>query len=93
MDAIVVAYVVNEGQKEKKVTNTETQSQTSTVVSSIIGLAIAAFAVYLSWTCNTAQGYGTGEKVLYAICASLFGTLYLIYYFLVRAGTCMFKSS
>jgi H+/Cl- antiporter ClcA len=102
MDAIVVAYVVSEGKRQEKekqlqsvlrATNTTTQTTTSSTISSIIGLAIATFAVYLSWSCNTSQGYGTAEKVFYAICAFLFGMLYLIYYLLVRAGTCMFKSS
>lgn len=60
---------------------------TLTVISFLIGI----YAAYLSWTCNTATGVELPLKVIYAIFAYCFGTLYLIYYFLVRAEFCKTK--
>lgn len=54
----------------------------------LVSVAISALAIYLSWSCNTAMGYGTAEKVLYAAGAGIFGTLYLFYYVLFRGDVC-----
>jgi hypothetical protein len=54
----------------------------------VISVFISALAIYLSWTCNSAMGYGTFEKVLYAAGAGLFGTIYLFYYILFRGDAC-----
>lgn len=50
----------------------------------IFSLLIGFYAAYLSWTCNTAKGVDTTEKVIYAIFAYIFGFFYLIYYLLVN---------
>lgn len=63
-------------------TEMEKKSQMSPLIS--FGMLIGILAAYLSWTCNTAQGLGTPEKVIYALFAYLFGGFYLIYYFFVR---------
>lgn len=49
---------------------------------------IGGYAVYLSWTCNTAQRIDVLLKVVYAIFAFYFGIVYLIFYFVFRVGTC-----
>jgi hypothetical protein len=53
-----------------------------------VSLAVCVYAVYLSWSCNTAAGVNVVLKVVYAIFAFIFGLLYLIFYFIFRAGTC-----
>ena len=58
------------------------------IVSSVISVVIGLYAVYLSWSCNSALGLGTGLKLLYALFAFIFGLLYLIFYLIFRAGTC-----
>ena len=54
----------------------------------IISAFISAIAIYLSWSCNTAMGYGTLEKVVYAFGAGFFGVIYLFYYVLFRGDAC-----
>ena len=57
-------------------------------LSSLLGLAIMIFCIYLSWTCNTKQGVEVIMKVIYAFFAAFFNIFYLIYYFLVRQQNC-----
>ena len=54
----------------------------------VVSALISAIAIYLSWSCNTAMGYGTLEKVLYAFGAGFFGVVYLFYYVLFRSDAC-----
>lgn len=54
----------------------------------LVSTLISVVAIYLSWTCNTALGYGTTEKVLYAAGAGIFGVLYLFFFVLFRSDTC-----
>lgn len=56
--------------------------------STVIGILIAVTAAYLSWTCNSALGYSTLEKVVWAFGSGIFGTLYLLYYALFRGDFC-----
>lgn len=64
-------------------------STTVTVVASIISLLIGLYAAYLSWDCNSSYDMSTAAKVLYAVAAFIFGLAYLIFYAIVRAGTCL----
>ena len=75
-----------------------TESKTSQVMNGIgsvlviimvIGI-IACFplAGYLSWNCNGALGYSGAEKIMYAIIATLFGIIYVMYYTLYRMDIC-----
>jgi hypothetical protein len=66
----------------------EKTSKVSYAVKYIIGIIIGFYCVYLSWNCNTNQGYSVFAKVIFAFFAYGFGFLYLIYYGLFRAGTC-----
>lgn len=59
----------------------------------VLSALISAVAIYLSWSCNTALGYKTLEKVVYAAGAGLFGTLYLVYFVLFRGDICKAASS
>ena len=54
----------------------------------ILSALISAVAIFLSWSCNSALGYGTLEKVVYAAGAGLFGTLFLCYHVLFRGDIC-----
>ena len=58
------------------------------IIYSIISFAVSVYAVYLSWSCNTAANVNVLLKVIYAFFAFIFGFLYLIFYFIFRAGTC-----
>jgi hypothetical protein len=71
----------------KKIEEIEKKEQ---VVSSfnIVSFIISVFAVYLSWTCNTAAGMHVVMKVIYGFFAFIFGFLYLMYYLLVRSDVC-----
>lgn len=57
-------------------------------LSTLIGILIASTAAYLSWNCNTALGYSTIEKVVWAFGAAVFGSLSLLYYALFRMDYC-----
>jgi len=65
-----------------------TYSTSDSVIPSIIGCLIGCYAVYLSWTCNTAQGIGTVEKIIRAFFAFIFGLLYLLVYVIFYRGEC-----
>jgi hypothetical protein len=58
------------------------------IISAIISVAIGCYAVYLSWTCNTAAGVSTGMKVFFAFFAFIFGLIYLLFYLIVNYGKC-----
>jgi CHASE2 domain-containing sensor protein len=58
------------------------------IIYSIISFAVSVYAVYLSWSCNSAANVNVLLKVIYAFFAFIFGFLYLIFYFIFRAGTC-----
>lgn len=92
MDALVGSHLWNKYTKkndgEDKVEGFTSNNAGVSVVSSIIGLLISCYAVYLSWTCNTAMGVNTGLKIVFAFFAFIFGLLYLIFYVLVNAGRC-----
>lgn len=90
MDLFVGSYVVKRSidkrkQKEGFSSSAEPVAYTFSILLSFI---LSIYAVYLSWTCSTAQNIAVGLKVLYAIFAYIFGFLYLIYYVFVNAGRC-----
>jgi hypothetical protein len=68
----------------------EEVEKTEQLVSSfnIVSFIISVFAVYLSWTCNTAAGMHVVMKVIYGFFAFIFGFIYLMYYLLVRSDIC-----
>ena len=68
--------------------NTSKTTISLSVISSLLGLAIGLWAVYLSWTCNTAGNVDVILKVVYAIFAFIFGLFYILFYFIFRAGYC-----
>lgn len=51
----------------------------------VIGALIGGYAAYLSWSCNTMQGIEPVAKVIYAVLAFFFGSLYLLLYWLFRS--------
>ena len=70
-------------------TQEEIQQQKRIVlIANIISLVLGAWAVYLSWTCNTLQGESTGMKIFYAFFAFIFGPFYLIYYLIAKRSEC-----
>lgn len=73
---------------EKKAKKEGFMSPAGSTALLLVELAVACFAAYLSWSCNTAAGIGAALKVLYAFFAFVFGFLYLIFYVIFRVGTC-----
>lgn len=63
-------------------------SDGGSIISTIMYYALFALAAYLSWSCNTKEGVEVLLKVLYAFFAGVFNIFYLIYYFIVKRGTC-----
>jgi len=74
--------------KEKFVNGTPAAQLTSTqkFLANVVSLLIGVFCITLSWGCSAGQP--TPLRVFYAFFAFLFGPLYLIFYFLVRADQC-----
>lgn len=52
------------------------------IVLQLISLLITIFAIYLSWTHNTALNESEGMKIFYAFFAGLFGLTYILFYVL-----------
>lgn len=51
----------------------------------LLSLLIGLFGIYLSWSCNTIQGYNVFFKIVFAFFAWFFGLLYLLVYWLFRS--------
>lgn len=69
-------YVINN--KANKVSN----------VTFLLMLLINSYAAYLSWECNTNNGYPLPLKIVFSFFAFIFGTMYLLYYILFRFDQC-----
>jgi ABC-type Fe3+ transport system permease subunit len=54
-----------------------------TWVAVIVGIILSVIAVYLSWTCSTAQNQHVLMKVALAILAALFSVVYIIVHFIL----------
>ncbi len=52
------------------------------IILQLISLLITVFAIYLSWTHNTALNESEGMKIFYAFFAGLFGLTYILFYVL-----------
>jgi len=52
-------------------------------IASIVGLALSVFAVYLSWTCSTAQRQHTALKIILAVLAFMFSLTYIIVHYIL----------
>lgn len=61
--------------------------QVYTAVIWAIGIVLSVIAVYLSWTCSTAQGQGIVMKVVLAIIAALFSVIYIIVHIILVFAT------
>ena len=83
MDGLLLSHVI--GRSREKF---QAEKQASSAITVVVSLGISIYAVYLSWTCNTASGYPTVKKVIFAFFAFVFGLLYLIFYLLVNMGRC-----
>lgn len=46
----------------------------------IMSFFVSVYAAYLSWTCNTVAKVSILPKIIYALFAFIFGTLYVIFY-------------
>lgn len=58
----------------------------------IVGILLSVFAVYLSWTCSTAQGQPIVMKIVLAIIAAIFSVLYIIIHYILVFITAESKS-
>jgi hypothetical protein len=74
--------------KENFVNGAPAQQLTSTQIflANSVSLLIGVFCILLSWGCSADEP--TPLRIFYAFFAFLFGPVYLIYYFFVRAGQC-----
>lgn len=52
--------------------------------SSLFALIIALIAMWLSWSSNTIEGRPFLEKCIWAFLAGIFGTIYILYWILIR---------
>jgi len=57
-----------------------------TIAMSVFFLCVMGACVYFSWTRNTKLNVSPIAKVLYAICAALAGTIYLVFYLIFNMG-------
>uniref|UniRef100_A0A6C0HDB0 Uncharacterized protein n=1 Tax=viral metagenome TaxID=1070528 RepID=A0A6C0HDB0_9ZZZZ len=65
------------------------QRQQATSMGGLLLLALALFAAYLSWTCNTKQGIQGGMRVVYAAGAFVDNFTYLLNYYLFQRNTAL----
>lgn len=81
-----IAFVVQKLQKKtERFDQEDIQSQPNIHP---LALLVSMVAVYLSWNCNSAEGRGLWERVVYAFFAFIFGGLYVGYYLLFRENWC-----
>lgn len=78
---------------KKKEGFSDDDSSVVNVIGSIVSIIVGCFAVYLSWTCNTAMGVNVVLKIVFAFFAFIFGIIYLIFYLIFNMGRCMMPSS
>lgn len=95
MDAFVASTLIQHRQQRERFVNlqptripTAIPKTPASALSAIVSLAIGALAAHLSWTCNAGLGLSTLVRAFYATFAFLFGTIYLLFYVVFRAGTC-----
>ena len=60
----------------------------SSIISSLLNLAIVFYAAYLSWECNTKLGKSAPLKVILALFAGLGGMFYLLMYWGFSSELC-----
>ena len=54
----------------------------------LFSIVVFLIAFYLSWSCNSCLNMGTGEKLIRAFVAGIFGILYIIIYFIFFSTDC-----
>lgn len=84
----VEKLVVGKNEQFQSSNDSEGGASIGSIIGFVIGTLLGFVAVYLSWSCNTKEGYSTGLKILYAILAFIFSTLYIIFWLIFRWGTC-----
>lgn len=82
LEHLVQSMLEKTEDKKESFTNYNSSGDTSiTYTVLIFWVVLGIFAVYLSWTCNTASKAPTFLKIIYAFFAWFFGIFYLIFYF------------
>jgi hypothetical protein len=66
----------------------EKRKEAQQITSIAVAVVASILAAYLSWSCNTARNIAFPEKVLYSFFAFMFGTLYLVLYWIFNHGYC-----
>lgn len=96
MDALTVA-IISKNNNEKNSKNylitaigPSEQKSSSSLISQVLAITIFVFAVYLSWGCNSKcfPSMSDIEKGFRAFFAGIFGSLYLIIYFISWSAGC-----
>ncbi len=96
MDSAIAIVTINKMRVPNKdeivtvATYTAPKEEKTSSLTSIISFIIFAFAVYLSWNCNSKcfPSMSGFEKVFRAFFAGIFGTLYLLIYFIAWSANC-----
>ena len=86
MDVILAEKLLHLGDDATKEGTTATLGPS--YVGILLGIVIGVYAIYVSWTCNSASGISVPLKVFYAFFAYVFGLLYLILHFIFVGGRC-----
>lgn len=86
MDLLVGKYIYEKFTVKEKFNDTEKKSTLS--IANIVAFLIGCWAVYLSWTCNTAKGVSVPMKLLFAFFAWMFSIIYIIIYFIFLSKSC-----
>lgn len=82
MDAVFIAKKLMSRRRETFQAATAPVAGTAAV--SVAALAVSALAAYLSWSCNTAFKYDPLVKVVHALLAAVFGSLYIAGFVIFR---------
>jgi hypothetical protein len=85
MDLVVGNYLLNRNNAKEHLNE---ESKKTLPLINLIFLAIGVYAVYLSWTCNTAKGVSVFMKIIFALFAWSFSIIYLCLYFLFIKNSC-----
>lgn len=89
MDTFVIGSILLGHREERFEDDSPTKTNTSLTVVGIVWnvvlFLIGLYAGYLSWSCNSIQGYTILAKVFFSFFAFVFGTLYLVLYWIFRS--------
>lgn len=75
---------------KKQSASDKASASAGVIILVVLYVAMAAYAAYLSWSCNTLTGMSVPAKVFFGFFAALGGLSYLVSYLLFRWSDCTF---